>query len=210
MGLFLKAVVVDDSGEPLASTIGQIYDINDTANVSPLAITTLNGTPFTLNQLVANNDGVIPDFIAPDNKIVKWVSGEFEMGLIAADLIPTGGTDGQILTKASTVDFDMEWADPLGVAPGGIDGQVLVKDGTDPYTTRWADAATGGSGSSASFPPGTTAFVRQTESGSWGLRPTDSDDVLVFWVGVDSWPAIVATGQNGPHIGDVFIEKRVV
>jgi hypothetical protein len=213
MGLFLKAVVVDDNGEPLANTIGQLYDINDTANVAPLSPTTLNGTSFASNQVVANDDGVVPDFLVAGKMQVKWVSGSHEIGMVAADQIPVGGVPGQILTKSTTTDYDLEWADPRGVAPGGVDGQVLLKDGSDPYMTRWGDApaGTGGGGSTGgALTSGVVAFARQDTQGNWPLRPTSDTNVLVLWVGVDDWPTVVTTGVNGPHPGDIFIERRTV
>jgi hypothetical protein len=212
MGLFLQQVVTDEDGTPLAEAVGLIYDIEDDANVSPLAIFTPSGVAFPLNELVSNHDGVTPEFEVEGKQRVKWVSGAFEVGLVASDPIPVGGNPGQVLTKASNVDLDVVWDDPLGIAPGGIDGQVLVKDGSEPYATRWGSASTGGGGTggTTSFLPGTVGFVRQSANGSWPVRPTNSDDVLIIWVGVDALPAIVSTGVNGPHVGDVFIERRLI
>lgn len=71
--------------------------------------------------------------------------------------VPTGGTTGQVLKKASNTNYDTEWADESGavlsvdgktgnvtVLPtGGTSGQVLSKaSGTD-YDVEWADASGG-------------------------------------------------------------------
>lgn len=212
MGHFLQQVVTDEDGTPIPDAAGKIYDIEDTANAFPLALFTPTGVPIPLDEIVANNDGVTPEFEVPNKQRVKWVSGAFEVGMVASDPIPLGGLPGQVITKKSTTDLDLEWANPQGVAAGGIDGQILVKDGSDPYATRWASGSLGsggGTGGTTSFLPGTVGFVRQDAQGNWPVRPTDSDDVLILWVGIDGLPAIVSSGVNGPHVGDVFIERRL-
>lgn len=211
MGHFLERVVTDDNGDPLANAVGQIFDIEDTNNAAPLPLFNLNGTPIALDQLWSNNDGITPEFTTPLKKAVKWVSGIYEVGLIAADLLPQGGMAGQILSKTTDQDHDVNWADPLGVAPGGTDGQVLIKDGSTDYATRWGDVTggTGGTGGTT-LTAGMVGFVRQNADGTWPTRPTSLSSVLVIWVGLSTWPAIVASGVNGPHSGDIFLEKRVL
>ena len=73
--------------------------------------------------------------------------------------VPTGGTDGQVLTKTSSTDYATAWENPTGsggqgpqgpagqgVPVGGTDGQVLTKaSGTD-YDTAWEDAPAGSGG----------------------------------------------------------------
>lgn len=216
MGVYQKTLVVDAQGVPLGNAVGKLYDVNDTGNVAPLHPLTLSGGVFTADQVIANSDGVVPDFNMPGYNAVKWVSGSSENILIAINIIPSGGAPGQVLTKDTDTNYEVKWADPLGIAAGGIDGQVLVKDGSIAYATRWATLNASGTGSSNSgtgsalFAPGSVAFVRQDDLGNWPLRPTDRDDVMVIWVGVDTWPAIVPNGTTGPHSGDLFIEKRVV
>lgn len=210
MGHFLREVVTDNDGAPIAGAIGQVYDIQDTNNAAPLPVFTLSGASIALNQIIANNDGITPEFLVPGYKRVKWVSGQFELGMIASDQIPEGGNPGQVLSKSSDIDFDVAWTDPLGVAPGGVDGQILVKDGSADYATRWADApeGTGGTGGTGGLGPGMVGFVRQNADGTWPTRPTSLTSVLVIWVGLSTWPSIVSSGVNGPHVGDVFLERR--
>lgn len=211
MGHFLRAVVTDSNGDPLENAIGQVFDIQDTNNAAPLQVLTMQGVPFSLDQVPANNDGVTPEMDVPGKKFIKWVSGPYEVGMVAADQIPTGGIPGQLLSKASTEDYDIEWANPLGVAAGGVDGQVLYKDGSVEFATRWGDAPVGGSTGTGSsgLQAGQVGFVRQNADGSWPTRPTSLTSVLVMWVGVTTWPAIVSSGVNGPHVGDIFVEKRI-
>lgn len=214
MGTFLKEVVTTADGTPLPGAVGLIYSIEDTNNTTPLTPTTLSGTTYFNNEIQANNDGVTPDFIVPGYQTVKWVSGSYEVAMQCADPLPKGGLAGQVLTKNGSSNFDMAWQNPTGIASGGTDGQVLLKDGSTPFATRWGDApvssggTSGGGTTTTVFAAGSVAFVRQDALGNWPVRPTSLDSVLVIWVGVDSWPAIVTSGVNGPHAGDIFIEKR--
>lgn len=87
-------------------------------------------------------DGTTPAHLAPatDTKIGGVIIGdglsvEADGTLSADDQIPTGGTDGQILTKTST---GPAWQDaPSGLPDGGTEGQILTQGTTGP---EWADA----------------------------------------------------------------------
>lgn len=55
-------------------------------------------------------------------------------------LLPPGGTNGQVLAKRSTTDYDCVWVDQSGgggsgryVSEGGTNGQVLTSDGANGY-----------------------------------------------------------------------------
>jgi hypothetical protein len=55
-------------------------------------------------------------------------------------LVPTGGTDGQVLTKQSSTDYDTAWEDvPEGIPAGGTDGQVLTKQSGTDFDVNWED-----------------------------------------------------------------------
>lgn len=59
-------------------------------------------------------------------------------------LLPIGGTDGQVLTKQSSTDYDVEWEDvPEGIPPGGTDGQVLTKQSGADFDANWETPSTG-------------------------------------------------------------------
>jgi len=56
--------------------------------------------------------------------------------------LPDGGTDGQVLTKASSTDGDADWEDPATSVPdGGAKDQVLAKKSATDGDTQWVDAA---------------------------------------------------------------------
>lgn len=57
--------------------------------------------------------------------------------------IPTGGTKGQLLSKRTNEAYDVEWTSPKNYIPsGGSNGQMLIKGGTTDYSLKWADAPT--------------------------------------------------------------------
>jgi len=142
MARFTSRVVIDADGTPMAGAVGKIYNIDDTTNSTPLAIFDVGGSPFSSNNLIADGDGVTPEFNTPGNLIVvKWVSGTVQLMMLAWDQVPFGGEAGQILTKVSTDDYDYAWEDPMGVPPGGTTGQTLVKTDNTDFNTRWASAS---------------------------------------------------------------------
>lgn len=65
---------------------------------------------------------------------------EFPIGAPGSRVpIPAGGSDGQVLKKASAADFDVEWGDGGGLPSGGSNGQVLTKKTGG---AEWKDAPT--------------------------------------------------------------------
>lgn len=53
------------------------------------------------------------------------------------NLLPIGGSVGQVLTKLSSTDGDVAWADVQGLPEGGSAGQVLVKDSNIDGDASW-------------------------------------------------------------------------
>ena len=140
MSRFDRKVVVDDEGVPLVGAIGLVYATADTARTTPLPLFTPGGSPISLDELVANGDGVTPQFNTPGNPRVTWVSGGYENDMLAWDAVPTGGTTGQVMSKLSDTDLDVGWEDaPKGMPGTGTTGQFLVKTSDDPYDTEWVD-----------------------------------------------------------------------
>jgi len=61
--------------------------------------------------------------------------------------VPLGGTDGQILTKQSATDYDINWENaPVALPPGGDAGQILAKASDDDADAEWVDPPEGGGG----------------------------------------------------------------
>lgn len=99
-------------------------------------------------------------------------------------VVPSGGTTGQVLAKASNADYDYVWSNSSGsgVPIGGDAGQVLTKNSSVDGDADWQDPQ-GGSGSNVPFSvetqvPSTTQSVF--------IVSTDPETMMVF--------------QDGEHI----------
>ena len=116
-------------------------------------------------------DGTTPAHLAPatDTKIGGVIIGdglsvEADGTLSADDQLPTGGTQGQVLTQGTT---GPEWQDaPSGLPDGGTPGQILTQGESGP---EWTDAPdplpTGGE---------TGQVLTKTASGTaWDDVPSD-------------------------------------
>ncbi len=56
------------------------------------------------------------------------------------NVIPAGGTTGQMLAKLTDADYDTTWTDaPLGIPGGGDAGQVLAKHSSSDGDAEWVD-----------------------------------------------------------------------
>lgn len=130
-------------------------------------------------QTVTNDDG---------NLVVRWADAESGSGL------PSGGSTGQILTKASDDDGDAVWQDPdSGLPSGGVVGQVLQKISNDNYDADWmtVDAAT------HSVPSGGSKWQTLVKASDidYSTKWIDYNKRIVLqlnWSMADSWPAASA------------------
>ena len=54
--------------------------------------------------------------------------------------VAAGGLDGQLLAKASDIDYDTEWIPvPSGLPSGGLEGQILAKASDTNFDATWID-----------------------------------------------------------------------
>lgn len=71
--------------------------------------------------------------------IVEYVVGPPGGGGGDVHGLPTGGTQGQLLTKASATDYDAAWTNaPHELPTGGSQNQVLTKNSANNYDVKWA------------------------------------------------------------------------
>lgn len=63
---------------------------------------------------------------------------EWERLAFAYEAVPTGGTEGQVLAKASDTNFDVEWVDS-GTAPITSLFELDTDDGLMPIATTESD-----------------------------------------------------------------------
>jgi hypothetical protein len=146
-------------------------------------------------------------------------------GAVIVEGVPTGGTAGQVLAKASGTSYDTEWVDQTGggggattlggltdvTTTGVTSGQVLKYNGTE-----WAPGTdnTGGGGGSVAWADitgkpavigaGTDAAAARTAIGagtsSLALGTTSSTakagDYEPAWADVSGKPAVIAAGAD--------------
>lgn len=101
----------------------------------------------TPNQMDADFDMNGNDILNVDNIDVNVLTIDgvpvIVNGGVSVDpdsLVPVGGTDGQVLTKQSSADYDTAWEDvPEGIPAGGTDGQVLTKQSGTDFDADWED-----------------------------------------------------------------------
>ena len=74
-----------------------------------------------------------------DLLIIEQSNGTKKLPL--GDVIPDGGTTGQLLSKHSNTDYDISWEDaPEALPQGGTTGQVLSKASNTDYDVSWENA----------------------------------------------------------------------
>lgn len=74
--------------------------------------------------------------------LTKDGSSPYAVKWATARSLPSGGSAGQALTKKTATDYDVEWS-TIGVLPsGGSTGQVLRKTSATSYAVEWATIGT--------------------------------------------------------------------
>lgn len=112
------------------------------------------------------------------SKVVMFAVGS--PGADAAAGIPSGGSTGQVLMKASDEDYALKWGTVAGIPSGGTTGQVLRKSSNNNYAVEW--------GSVGTLPSGGTA--------GQVLKKSSATDYAVTWGSPDGMlPTGGTTGQ---------------
>lgn len=112
------------------------------------------------------------------SKVVMFAVGS--PGADAAAGIPSGGSTGQVLMKASGEDYALKWGTVAGIPTGGTTGQVLRKSSNTNYAVEW--------GSIGALPAGGTA--------GQVLKKSSATDYAVTWGSPDGiLPTGGTTGQ---------------
>lgn len=107
--------------------------------------------------------------------------------------IPSGGSGGQVLCKSSADNYDVAWVSK-GLPTGGTSGQVLAKTGASDYAVAWTTVSTVPS-------TGTTGYVlTKTASGcEWAAIPSSSASSLVngnYTLSLSNGGVLAASASN--------------
>lgn len=123
----------------------------------------------------------------------------FARGVVAIDPVPPGGTTGQVLTKKTDADYDVEWEN------GGAGGGVTSVSGTDPISSS------GGTTPAISISQATSTTNGYLSSTDWntfnnkqaaGSYLTDSDigvSVQAYDADLTTWAS--KTAPTGTVVG---------
>ena len=124
-------------------------------------------------------DGILPTGGTDGQVLLKNGASNYaaKWGSITGAL-PTGGTSGQVLKKSSNTNYACTWGDVAGTLPsGGTDGQVLLKNGSTAYAAKW------GTVSAAELKSGYNSLELKTKT----LTPSSNG----FEIGTSSYPVTV-------------------
>ena len=179
------------NGAPGVNGVSPTVTTSKSGKVTTLTITDVNGTRST--TISDGQDGTVSfDNLTPEQKAsLKGDPGEG---------VPTGGTLGQILLKASATDYDTNWGDipiatPLtvgGVQPAAKTSAMTQSVGIDANGELWT-APGGGGGGGGSLPSVSAAdngAILQVVSGAWAKG-------YKIWVGAEAdYTAITTKDAN--------------
>lgn len=106
----------------------------------------VNALEATLGTAIKTGSGWVGEF---DQVTTSWntlkdriANIEYGLGDAYGRVLPSGGTEGQVLVKASGSNYDVEWSTFDGLpSQTGNDGKFLTTDGS---TASWATVAQGG------------------------------------------------------------------
>ncbi len=123
--------VTEDAGNANAlkldpGTTVALYDAPGGTLQNDFLIGSTLTTPAT--SIVVNSDGYVPPFKGPDGLVALYnADGMALLPRTVGSVIPTGGTTGQVLAKASNSDMALSWTTPTGATlADGDKGDITV------------------------------------------------------------------------------------
>ena len=107
-----------------------------TVNVGADSVLTVQDGPNTLFNAVTDDSIYAVLFCDGISWHVVW-DRNVMVALNARIPVPEGGTEDQLLAKASADDGDLEWITVPKIPAGGTTGQVLAKKSNDDFDLEW-------------------------------------------------------------------------
>lgn len=113
----VAAIVADVTAvAAIDAAVTQVANLYQGAAASDPTVRTSDGSPLQVGDFYLNTTAVELRYVVSTGPVV-WT----------ASRVPAGGTTGQVLSKTSDTDLDVEWAD---AASGGTTEEVFDADGT--------------------------------------------------------------------------------
>ena len=137
----MKAVFDSNSNQLRQAVNGLIDDLAAPEAASDLGATAPDGYNGETVQEVINSVAGHASIVKTTEEKSRFLNGTGEYSVPevgeAANGIPSGGTDGQVLVKNGSNDYEAKWGDVQALPSGGTDGQVLLKDGDVDGAAKW-------------------------------------------------------------------------
>jgi len=203
---------------------GYIYDNGNWVDLGLVGASAGFGTPTATIDSSTGTPAVTITASGPDTAKVfafafsnlKGANGQDGVG------VPTGGTTGQVLKKASSTDYDTEWGSVEALPTGGTTGQALVKHSNSNYDVEWADVGGGDVQTVNSVQPDANGNVQITAddigTDANGISVQDAIDDAVhvgtsaptdptckIWLDTDE-PGMSAVSSVNGHSGTVVLD----
>lgn len=138
-----KITLIDQANLENETTFVTAYNVNNDT-ITEAMDNTLSRDGTAPNQMEANldmNSNRILNLPEPnsDAEPLRLIDAATLNGggTIAIGDVPNGGTTGQVLTKLSNLDQDINWETPQTLPVGGTIGEVLTKDSSTDFDYSW-------------------------------------------------------------------------
>lgn len=207
-------VINTETGQLLANQTGSLEDPDG----NPASIYDVSGTPII--GLTTSDVGVCPPFRAdvsdavPVFGSVKLPQRSTEQFILESDLLAAKNqavaaqaaaedAAGASVTAQGNAAAAAQAAQEAAALVDSVAGEAInaFLDQPEGVYDRLDELEQGGGGGGYG---GKVDYVRH-DGTSWGPRPTDDPNVMVFWVGPLPAPATVSSGTSGPYVGDVVM-----
>ena len=186
--------VVEESQESQFATVGEVFDDGVTLIFDGQDEATDKHYKVNTSIVLVSGDRVK---VLKDSGtyVVEYVVGSPQLRVI----FPSGGTNGQVLTKNGATDYSIKWSTIYGIPSGGTSGQVLSKSSNANYSVEWTDLTTSSNTNQLYY----SSTVYCTLNSSRQLVPHSHSSTVTYSLGSSSLPwASLYIGRGAIQLGN--------